>query len=436
MKGVVTFATVSLDTLKLSLMPENFVPSAADHTHLLGRPVAASPKYSRFFEKQVSNRDSTPASQSPPKATWLAKAMTYSGLMANASQVLMLAVVVVGYVYTVRPVFQKEVVSEDLARLQLEQRKLQHQMEGQAESLLAGEAKNKDLADQRASIEKQIVTLNQKVGDAEKSARDAMLRAQRATAEAKTAESTLAGLQAQHYGLKVQSLLGQTALPSSMIHVLNRSTSTLPFVVFKDEKAGSIAQKLQSLELQPLDLAKSTLSQLQEQASKQSRAPSAAIDALLVRNYEKGMFEHTQDLTCPTPAYADWQSAFQSAVQASEGNIRDCVRESWADRVEREGWSPFDIRNLQKTDSWKQLESSFNASCKLSYSYLMRTAFEDAWKKADEACDERRMYVNQLVMGTPFKLRLTEFTVVTPPSTEEIAKLFRNRNAKEPAAQL
>lgn len=78
----------------------------------------------------------------------------------------MLAVVVVGYFYTVRPVFQKEVVFEDLARQQLEQRKLQHQMEGQAESLLAGEAKNKDLADQRASIEKQIVTLNQKVGDA------------------------------------------------------------------------------------------------------------------------------------------------------------------------------------------------------------------------------------------------------------------------------
>ncbi|MEX3777049.1 hypothetical protein [Pseudomonas sp. MYb118] len=82
--------------------------------------------------------------------------------MANASQVLMLAVAVVGYFYTVRPVFQKEVVSEDLARLQLEQQKLQHQMEGQAESLQAGEAKNKDLADQRASIEKQIVTLTRK----------------------------------------------------------------------------------------------------------------------------------------------------------------------------------------------------------------------------------------------------------------------------------
>lgn len=79
----------------------------------------------------------------------------------------MLVVVVFGYIFTVRPVFQKEVVSEDLARLQIEQRKLQQEMGKQTESLAAGEARNKEMVDQRFAIEGQIATLNQKVVDAE-----------------------------------------------------------------------------------------------------------------------------------------------------------------------------------------------------------------------------------------------------------------------------
>lgn len=56
------------------------------------------------------------------------------------------------YIYTVRPVFQEELISEDLARLQIEQRKLQQQMDKQTETLAAGEARNKELANQRSAI--------------------------------------------------------------------------------------------------------------------------------------------------------------------------------------------------------------------------------------------------------------------------------------------
>jgi hypothetical protein len=174
----------------------------------------------------------------------------------------MLVVVVFGYIFTVRPVFQKEVVSEDLARLQIEQRKLQQEMGKQTESLAAGETRNKELVDQRFAIEGQIATLNQKVVDAEKSARDATRRAGKAVVEAKTAESTLSMLQTQHYGLKLQSLLGDLAMPSSIVQIVNRSGSTYTLKVFEEDEVSAIAQKLKSLELQPVDLAKTTLSQL------------------------------------------------------------------------------------------------------------------------------------------------------------------------------
>lgn len=100
--------------------------------------MAARNRYARFLGKRRSNSN---APQHPTPVAGISrvdKALSYTAVIANLSQVLMLIVVVVGYIFTVRPVFQKEVVSEDLARLQIEQRKLQQQMDKQTESLAAG----------------------------------------------------------------------------------------------------------------------------------------------------------------------------------------------------------------------------------------------------------------------------------------------------------
>lgn len=400
--------------------------------------MAARSRYVRFLEKQGSSANVTqPAHPTPTgSSSKLEKSLSYTGIVANVSQVLMLVVVVYGYIYTVRPVFQKELVSEDLARLQIEQRKLQQQMDKQTETLAAGEARNKELADQRSAIEAQVATLNHKVVDAEKSALNATRRAGKAIAEAKTAESALSALQTQHYGLKLQSLLGDLALPSSIVQILNRSGSTYTLKVFEEAEANSIAKKLKSLELQPIDLAKTTLSQLKAEATKQARAPSAAVDTLLARNYQEGLAKHADELICPTPAYADWQSAFQSAMQASEGNIQNCVSEYWAERTTQEGWTPSDVRSLQKSDFWKEQKRSYRASCKVTYSYTVQTAFQNAWEKADEPCDERRMFVNEIVMGAPIESRLKTMTVAAPPTTQEITQLFQNRNRKQAEVEL
>jgi hypothetical protein len=344
----------------------------------------------------------------------------------------MLGVVVIGYFYTVRPVFQKEVVSEDLARLQIEQRKLQQQMEKQAESLFAGEARNKALADQRSAIEAQISTLSKKVVDSEKSARDATLRAQKATAEAKTAESTLSMLQTQHYGLKLQGLLGELAAPSSLSELLNRSWNSMSLDIFNVDAGDKVAEKLKSTDLQPLDLAKKTLLQLQAQASKQARAPGGSADELLAQNYRKGIDSHAEELTCPTPSYSGWQSAFQSAIQAQASMIGECASASWRERVKDEGWTPADIRRLQETESWKVQDNSYKASCVASYRYTVTRMFQEAWRKADEPCDERRMYVNDIVMGSPIDKSLNALTPALAPTIEDIARQFHNRNLDQP----
>lgn len=398
--------------------------------------MAARNRYVRFLGKQCPSANVTQPAKPTGSSSRLEKALSYTEIVTNVSQVLMLVVVVYGYIYTVRPVFQKELVSEDLARLQIEQRKLQQQMDTQTKTLAAGEARNKELADQRSAIEAQVATLNQKVVEAEKSALDATRRAGKAIAEAKTAESALSALQTQHYGLKLQSLLGDLALPSSVVQTLNRSGSTYTLKVFEEAEANSIAQKLQSLELQPLDLAKTTLSQLKAEATKQARAPSAAVDALLARNYQEGLAKHAKELTCPTPAYADWQSAFQSAMQASEGNIQSCVSEYWAERTTQEGWTPSDVRSLQKSDFWKEQDRSYRVSCKVSYSYILHTAFRDAWEKADEPCDERRKLVNEIVMDAPIESKLKPMTVAAPPTTQDITQLFQSRNSKQADAEL
>ncbi|TKA91390.1 hypothetical protein [Halopseudomonas bauzanensis] len=398
--------------------------------------MAARNRYVRFLAKQGSSAKVTRPGKPTGSSSKRKISLSYTGIVANISQVLMLVVVVYGYIYTVRPVFQKELVSEDLARLQIEQRKIQQQMDKQTETLAAGEARNKELAEQRSAIEAQVATLNQKVVDAEKLALDATRRAGQATAEAKTAESALSALQTQHYGLKLESLLGDVALPSGVVQFLSRSRSIYTLKVFEEAEANSIAQKLKSLELQPVDLAKTTLSQLKAEATTQARAPSAAVDALLARNYQEGLAKHADELICPTQAYADWQLAFQSAMQASEGNIQSCVREYWADRTTQEDWTPSDVRSLQKSDFWNEQERFYRVDCEVSYSYILNTAFRHAWEKADEPCDERRMLVNDIVMDAPIELKLKPMTVAAPPTTQDITQLFQNRNRKQAEVEL
>lgn len=391
-------------------------------------------RYVRFLKKKTLTAPITHASPSAEGSSWLAKTLSYSGVIANVSQVFMLVVVVIGYFYTVRPVFQKEVVSEDLARLQLEQRKLQQQMEKQSESLQAGEAKNKALADERSAIERQILALNQKIAASEKSERDAKARAQKATAEAKTVESTLTMLQTQHYNLKQSALLGDLAVPSSLDQLLNRSWEAVSLNIFDDGAPGAVAEKLKSTDMQPIDLAKSTLSQLQSIAAKQSRAPGGSADELLAQNYQKGISRHADKLTCPAPAYEEWQSAFQSALRDSSGNIDVCVREAFEQRAKEEGWRQSQILSLKKSDFWTQQGNSYKASCEISYRWTVELAFQNAWRAADEPCEERRMYVNHIVMGAPIVSKLKALQKTMPPSPKDIDQLFRIRNSKQPEA--
>ena len=66
----------------------------------------------------------------------------------------------------------------------------------------------------------------------------------------------------------------------------------------------------------------------------------------------------------------------------------------------------------------------------------MQSAFQSAWAKGDEPCDERRMYVNHIVMGAPIKNKLKPLTVANPPSPQDITQLFRDRDGKAAEAGL
>lgn len=59
----------------------------------------------------------------------------YSAIIANLSQVLMLIVVVWGYLYTVLPVFQKEKLTEDLARLEIEKSSWEQEIDSYARNI-------------------------------------------------------------------------------------------------------------------------------------------------------------------------------------------------------------------------------------------------------------------------------------------------------------
>lgn len=335
----------------------------------------------------------------------------------------MLAVVVIGYFYTVRPVFQKEVVSEDLARLQIEQRKTQSKLDEQTKEIEKREQNIKTLADERKNIEIQIRDLKDKIAQTEKSEIDSKRRAQKALSEAKTAEKELLAAEGKLYEIKRSAITGKMETPAGTQEYLRHHWENIQLDIFAAKSGKDVSKKLESTFLQPLYLANLNLEKLKKKLE-QSDDKKSSVDKKLMLDYQAGIARHQQALTCPTPDYQAWQEKFQESIQHSKKLVSQCAEKAFEKRISDEKWSIAEVALLKKTDFWKDQSEIYERGCIISVEFSIKRTFQDSWDKADEECKKRRQSVSSIVLGEPLRSELSSFGDLSPPSLELISQRF------------
>lgn len=209
-------------------------------------------------------------------------------ILSSWSQVLMLAVVIYGYVYTVIPVFQKEKISEELAKLEIEKSSwsekldaIKKQLKEKEKSLASIELLEESLSNELRSLSiernKTFLALSQKEQE--------YTEAQAALTKAnKTVDIAINDLLEQ----QKRTLLGKDPLPSNFFAALNYGVNNRD--MFTSEKASQISESLEKSYPNPYQNADNILSKLDDVRNSSSGIDKLAKDKLY-NDYKKGLPE-------------------------------------------------------------------------------------------------------------------------------------------------
>ncbi|MBD8254408.1 hypothetical protein IFT96_03415 [Pseudomonas fluorescens] len=336
-------------------------------------------------------------------------------IAASLAQVVMVVVVVVGYVFTVRPVFQKEVVSEDLARLQLEQRAWARQIEDQKQQLRVGEQKNAVLEEERVELVTSLAGLKQEHETSITQAKEASKQARAAIVRAAMLDKSYKEALARQVTFRRAELTGSGKIASPWVKVMKR-----PYVgdFFSYEKGSEVSASLKKINLQPIIAAENVLSELKAGLESATSASSKIVESELVQAYEKGLKKNASLLVCPTPNYDAWQSSFLMAMDRVDHFREECVDSLFRKQAVAQKWSPEVADEIKKSKEWKSTLKQFDSMCLITLRYSASKLFVDAWGKSDEPCKSRYMSASAIVLDE--ERNLSQVPEFIPPNVSVI----------------
>src|SRR5690606_27817684 len=131
-----------------------------------------------------------------------------SVIVASFSQVFMLLVVVWGYFYTVVPVFQKEKLTEDLARLEIEKSRWEQEIKNHARNIQQTQKELSLLESDRHELENELNRIRSEKQQAEKTLEQLAVREQDSRVKLQTTAEALADAENQLYEQQRLRLLG------------------------------------------------------------------------------------------------------------------------------------------------------------------------------------------------------------------------------------
>lgn len=181
--------------------------------------------------------------------------------LANWSQVVMVGVVAWGYFYTVIPVFQKEKISEDLARLEIEKSSWQREIDRYREQVSASRLDIDRLNRTRSDLAQVVARLHAESDAAQARLKGSEEELTRAFEQLETTRASLIEAEGRLYEVQKLEILGRGSIPVEHIALLNNTISS--FDIFKRGHESSVAKNLKSSYIQPSAMVEKKIQELE-----------------------------------------------------------------------------------------------------------------------------------------------------------------------------
>lgn len=325
-------------------------------------------------------------------------------IAANIAQVATLAAVIWGYYNTVLPVFQKEEIAEELAKIQSEKKLWDQKLGGYKSEIKEYQNQLTQLNDQKRQYQNSLAELKSQVLQTQESLVSEQQKLKVLQVNSKQLEKNLVSSERYLYDLLLYSYVGDMPLPKSVVSILQMNYEG---TLFEKENPNGLAARLQNQFIQPLDMAKQDLNELRSDSVRKSIV-SPQVYTRFVSAFEKGLQQNKNHLICPEPNYSSWETSFTESFNYDEELISACAQE----RI--------------KLNPRLKNESHHIHECKFIFDYSVERLFQDRWRDANKPCDKVRMSISSRVLNvnaTP-----VVFTSVEPPSKLEINSHLRAVN--------
>ncbi|MDQ2045861.1 hypothetical protein NRL14_19340 [Pseudoalteromonas sp. 20-92] len=342
----------------------------------------------------------------------------YSAIIANFSQVLMLVVVVWGYLYTVLPVFQKEKLTEDLARLEIEKSRWEQEIENYAKNIQRNQAELSLLESDKYELENSLTRIRSEKEQGERELELLAGREKISREKLKTTADALADAENQLYEQQRLRLLGKTPISIEFVFLLNKARNT--FSIFERDSASTVADGLASAFIQPIEFVDKKLDKLQEQANSVSSEIYRNVQLRLIDEFKAGIQRNASVLQCPEPNFQSWEAEFGGALSLGNEMVESCIDFHFKVRAEEEDWSQREISSLQSSEFWNEQRGIYSRSCSIAIDYKIRDLYRKRWIHVNKPCEERLREMSSIALEPEPILSLTPFRDMSPPSESYI----------------
>lgn len=338
----------------------------------------------------------------------------FFAIAANLAQVLMVLIVGGGYYYTVLPVFEKQKLSEDLSKLQIEKSSWESVLESKRREV-------EKLRNAEASILVSVEKLKAENSDAieqrskaEQSAKESLLRAAIAKRELQRAEE-------KYYELQRMELLGEVPISISFLEAFN-----LRRVSFDRDSTSHLAAELQESLVSPLEIAKKQAEQLSQKAAEAKNNLVKKTALRLKDEFNVGLKLRRENLVCTNPEPEAWKSAFEGSFPVPDSEVDSCVAMQFSHQQAKEGWVDAQVKKLEKGDFWIKQTSSHRSNCRYWLEMGVERLFNERWAAAIAPCRTRIMHVPSIILGsTVDPVDAPAFSSVSPPTEADVVAALR-----------
>ncbi len=324
--------------------------------------------------------------------------------LAGWAQVVGLAVIIFGYFYTVRPVYERDRLEEDVSRAELDLREVKRKQE-------VAMARNRQLESERLDLETSILSLqhdrdNSQAKVAALSVESGRLENELSKTKADLGES-LTATQQLEVGNFREVLIGYT---SRELFNLNRGSMPGDFL------EEGLLERMEEGWIDPLPRVRAAILKIGEHPDLKSKPHLASHYAAVVERLEK---RATQGPLCKRPDLAAWADAVNEVKARLAILGTHCTDERMRRFADLNKFSKGERVRYAKTDWWKEEHAAQVRICESFPKIGAENSFSSGWLNATSVCLDEAAREIAGILGEKQR-KPADLTQLIPPIPDQI----------------